>query len=63
MKHGKAPPTRKSIYKHTSCLLKLAAFVLIIIIQADDQMMRLWSVFVHCFSLVDRNTQGRQAGN
>jgi hypothetical protein len=33
--------------------------VLIIIIWADDHVMRLWSMFMHYFSVVHRTSQGR----
>jgi len=46
----------------TNHLLKLVAFVLKRRIQAEDQVMRLCSMFMHHFSTDRRYPQGRQTG-
>jgi hypothetical protein len=51
----------KTLSSDTNHLLKLVAFVLVIIIWADDQVTRLCSTFVHHLSVVRRNRQGRKA--
>jgi hypothetical protein len=56
--YGKEEHTRNSIYKWHKTLLKLVAFLVRKRIWADDQVMRLCSMFMHNFSIVHRNPHG-----
>jgi hypothetical protein len=64
--YGKEAPTRKSIYMwhkwfaENGCICAKKKKKKN---SGNDKVMRLWGDFVHCFSIVSRNPQGRRAGN
>jgi hypothetical protein len=59
----KEAPTRKSTYKWRKSVAETGCICAKKKNPGNDQVMRLWSMFVRHFSVVRRNPYGGQAGN